>query len=269
MVTMTMILPRQWLLLLLLLAITIQCSSFVLQQQHQQQRRRKTKISSSSTNGVQDAEFDFSSARGWDDFYKADDADILEWHSSVPLQTLIDAYIPVGSSCLVVGCGNSQLPRAIYDAHHHDGRTTTRVTCLDSSSTCLDQLKRQFEDVGDTDSISFVCGDAVELTTTLDTNGIDFDIIIDKGLTDALLCGEGWNGPLERLLQESIKVLKRRRRSSNTGTYLLVSYQLPRSTEEFIQEVTAPHLEWSFRRPEGNGRVQVSVATMTRATTAE
>ncbi|KAI2490302.1 hypothetical protein MHU86_24266 [Fragilaria crotonensis] len=211
-------------------------------------------------------DFDFSSILGWNNFYQQDDA-IVEWHSSIPLEALMD-YIPKGSSCLIIGCGNSRLPKAIYDVHGSE----TKICCLDSSQTCLDQLKQQWDFVESTtsfqsttnrtlscshpDCVSFVCGDAVELTKTLgpDTN---FDRIIDKGLMDALLCGEGWNAPVERLLRESIQVL------SEGGQYLLISYRLPKSTEAFLQTVTTPALQWSFHLDNGhaNERVQISLAT--------
>lgn len=261
------------------------------------ERRARNPSSSSIKNGdtsaggggVADADFDFSSQQGWNDFYDDDTtADITEWHRSVPLQVLIDAYIPLGSSCLVVGCGNSQLPRAIYDAHSHQQQQlpneksstmSTKITCLDSSSTCLEQLRRQFDDTNAVKDgiVSFVCGDAVKLTETLlqangDTSANipdSFDVIIDKGLSDAILCGEGWNGPLEHLMHESIKVLSRTNNNSSKhqqhqtpATYLLVSYKLPKSTQQFLQQVSIPHVEWSFGRPEGTGKVQVSLATM-------
>ena len=205
---------------------------------------------------------------GSNDFYQQDDT-VVEWHSSVPLAILVE-YIPKPSSCLIVGCGNSRLPKAIDDAHYGE----TQICCLDSSQTCLDQLQRQWGVVESStliqtstntefssstpDCISSVCRDAAELTKTLGTD-TKFDRIIDKGLMDAFLCGEGWNVPVERLIRESIQVL------NDGGQYLLVSYRLPKSTEAFLESVSSPHLEWSFRLDNigpSNERVQVSIATI-------
>lgn len=228
--------------------------------------RTSSRVSRVIVTAAASRDFDFSSTLGWDIFYQQDDA-VVEWHSSIPLETLIDC-IPRGSSCLIIGCGNSRLPKAIHEAH--DG--ATKICCLDSSQTCLDQLRRQWGFVeienpiqsstnialssSPPDCVSFVCGDAVELTKTLGTN-TKFDRIIDKGLMDALLCGEGWNAPVERLLRESIQIL------SEGGQYLLISYRLPKSTEDFFQKVTTPELEWSFHHDTNgaNERVQVSFAT--------
>ena len=218
-------------------------------------------------------DFDYSSILGWDRFYQNLDKDmnqvpIVEWHSSIPFSTIVD-FIPTGSSCLILGCGNSPLPIAILEAHNHHNHlpknqaNQTRITCLDSSQTCLDQLKKHMEEAltyrNETailDCVSFVCGDAIELSQTLGTNIGRFDRIIDKGLLDALLCCEGWDTSVEQLLQESSKVLR------HGGQYLLISYHLPKSTETFVQKVTAPDLEWTFCLDGySNERVQVSLAT--------
>ena len=225
------------------------------------QKRKLLSLASLSAS----RDFDFSSQQGWNNFYEQGD-EVTEWHSSISFDILLEQYIPRGSSILIIGCGNSKLPKYIYDAYNSDS-DDTHICCLDSSQACLDQLQRQFEnDDNDNDNdtpnnnVSFVCGDAVELTKTVGVGGASkpkFDIIIDKGLVDALLCGEGWNVPLERLLQESSRILLEKKGSK----YLLISYQLPKSTQEFMKQVTCDTLEWSFQRPESNGRVQVSVAT--------
>jgi hypothetical protein len=304
---------------------------------------RTTTAARTTAAALRNDDFDFSSVQSWNTFYEqrqqqqqqqqenveinhqntntnnndqqdTDDAVVVEWHNSVSFSTIID-YIPTGSSCLIIGCGNSRLPKAIYDARRDEQVVATHICCLDSSPTALEQLKQQFH--SDTDTIlttsdstsrtihqsqhskpsssttatttsrvSFVCDDAVELTKTLEQNTRDnvdvepFDMIIDKGLMDALLCGEGWDGPVERLLTESIQILNRPRSNHDDsnhnhpahadkgGTYMLISYPLPKSTEAFLQDVTtASHtMEWSFRRPESNTRVQISIGTIrTRA----
>jgi len=194
-------------------------------------------------------DFDFSSKAGWNQFYQTEH-NVVEWHSSVALEDLVVAYIPPNADCLMVGCGNSRLPRVVLDVN--DG--STKLTCLDSSGTCLEQLVTQFQ--SEEEKPSMVCGDAVELHKTLGNPENQFDIIVDKGLLDALLCGEGWNGPVERLMLGAIQRLR-----GPGSRYLLVSYRLPSSTMDFLKEVTHPCLEWDFARPEGNSRVQVSLAT--------
>lgn len=204
------------------------------------------------------ASFDFSSPSEWDTFYqqeKESNEDAIEWHSSIPLEK-IASFVPEGSKCLVPGCGNSKLPQVILSQV-----PDVSITLLDSSQTCINQLKEEYgSSIAD-----YHCGDATKLSDlfpfpTAQNNQDKFDIIIDKGLSDAILCGEGWNGPLERLCKEASAILK-----DETGQYLLISYRLPKSTQAFLQEVGQEvGLEWQFELPDSNNRVSVSRARKQR-----
>ena len=226
--------------------------------------------------------FDFSSAMYWDDFYnKTENQDqmasqdgsssteipttattIKEWHPSVSLEN-IASVIPPNGKCLIIGCGNSNLPDAILKQRYRTPPSS--LVLLDTSPTCLNQLRERHERMEDSIAkksieVDYVCGDVTKLSNYfgVDNDVIDghetvansnngkkeesFDMIIDKGLTDALLCGEGWDGPLEKLLYESSKVL-----SMETGQYLLISYNLPSSTKRFLVDVgDKVGLKWDF-----------------------
>lgn len=125
-----------------------------------------------------------------------------------------------------------------------------RACCTDIDYVCGDatQLSQYFSPfVGSNDSDENYNGDSVVNQDRIGhkdptDQSTSFDIIIDKGLTDAILCGEGWDGPLEKLLHESAKVL-----STKTGKYLLISYKLPSSTKQFLVTVgKTVGLEWEF-----------------------
>ena len=226
--------------------------------------------------------FDFSSAQGWDEFYKEPqkhdsttsqekaETTATEWHPSVSLENIASA-IPPNGRCLIIGCGNSNLPDVILK--QRDCPLPKSLVLLDTSQTCLDQLRErhlQIEGSSSSDNgtgakvsfesteIEYVCGDVTQLSTYFDIPNVDesaehdvekhnnvgalFDMIIDKGLTDALLCGEGWDGPLEKLMCESAKIL-----SKETGQYLLISYELPSSTKRFLVEIgNEVGLKWDF-----------------------
>jgi hypothetical protein len=189
------------------------------------------------------ASFDFSSPSEWDSFY-IENEDTFEWHSSIALDT-ISSFVPSDADCLMVGCGNSKLPAAVLSTCENP-----RIVLLDTSKTCLKQLEQVYGS-----AVKYQCGDASKLADLWDTPS--FDIIVDKGLTDAVLCGEGWDGILERVFEDASRVLR-----EDSGVYLLISYKLPSSTKEFIREVGGKvGLDWKFDLPESNDRVGVSLAT--------
>ena len=188
------------------------------------------------------ASFDFSSTSEWDIFYQENG--VFEWHSSVPLDK-IASFVEPNSDCLMVGCGNSRLPQVVLS-----NCRDVSIVLSDTSQTCLDQLQTIYGS-----SLKYKLGDSTKLSTLFEEK--KFDIIIDKGLSDAILCGDGWDGPLTRLFEGASIVL-----NEEKGIYLLVSYKLPPSTKNFLTEVgQRVGLNWQFDLPESNDRVSVSVAT--------
>lgn len=181
----------------------------------------------------------------------------MEWHSSIPLDVLAtycrdcDWDRPIHNvdeafRVLMIGCGTSRLPEAVLERG-----PATSITLLDSSATCIEELTQRYKRL---ESVSCICGDAVKLTNTLSLSQ-KYQVIVDKGLLDALLCGEGWNGPVATLLDEACKVL------SSNGVYLLVSYRLPVSTKEFMTNIGRQiGLTWEFDCEGSNDRVGISVA---------
>ena len=224
----------------------------------------------SSTSTPDD--FDFSSKAGWDGFYKSrlhdgtvDSRDAssettmtfepFEWHSSLPHSRVFDALPPSANtgSVLLVGCGTSTMPVELYDLH--EGKT--RVVCMDYSEPCLEQLKASWGE--GRKNLSFVCGDATRLHEVDFAPGDGtFDAIIDKGLVDALMCSESWDGDVEKLLTCAAEILK----PNGIGEYLLVSYKLTTSTKEFLVDVGDKiGLHWKFGLEDAdNSRVSFSKA---------
>jgi hypothetical protein len=219
-----------------------------------------THLSLSSSSSRQSAKsFDFSSPAGWESYYRRkellSDLDVQEgpehdeWHSSLPLET-VASLIPNDADCLCVGCGTSRLPSAILHRRRRERQkqqVENRIVLFDSSPSCLRLLEKTYKS-----DVEYVCGDATKLSTYFcptvtsevseeQMNCSTFDIIVDKGLTDAILCSEGFDGPLCQLMIESSKVLKQ------GGRYLLISYSMPASSQDFIRELgRTVGLEWEF-----------------------
>jgi SAM-dependent methyltransferase len=205
--------------------------------------------------------FDFSSQIGWDDFYTLNPQNTFEWHSSMPHSYIIDD-IDIGSNVLLVGTGNSQLPRILYDQHDH----STQVICMDYSYPCMELLQKLHAQ--DCPRMKFVCGDVMHLTSLMNDHDIlgtehmndskYFDYVVDKGLTDALMCNEGFCFTLEKYLRQIANVLKK------DGKLILISYKLIPSTREFLEmQGEELGMEWEFDvKNKSNDRVSYSVATL-------
>ena len=239
-------------------------------------------IGKASSSSSPSSSFDFASPSEWDAFYQSDDgseADVTEWHSSIDLED-IAMLIPYNSldatRILMIGCGNSELPEVVL-SEYYDRRKATdsqapppEITLLDTSPTCIEQLQLKYGS-----QFEYKSGDASNLAELWssdkddddddddddETGGGMFDIIIDKGLTDAILCSEGWDGALRRVLEGAAEVLKP---NSGPTSYLLISYKLPQSTQDFITDVGMNQvgLDWEFDLADiSNDRVSVSIAT--------
>jgi hypothetical protein len=218
-----------------------------------------------SSNDV--ADFDFSLAWAWEQYYAniknnhdASSSVVVEWHGSVALMEiaqlvqqelltsrhdsdgLVESVEPpltvnesresvttttsaAAKTCLLVGCGVSELLTALRAAMPY-----LSLILVDSSKTCIQHLTQHY---GHDDMVQCACEDATVLAL-IDDDSVD--VIVDKGFLDALLCSEGWNGPVERVLSAALRVLK------TTGKYIWIGYPLPQSTLTFVAEA-APTLQ--------------------------
>jgi hypothetical protein len=186
--------------------------------------------------------FDFSSSRGWETFYRTSNQtdEVYEWHSSIAPADVLP-HIPDGP-ILMIGCGNSRLP---------DYFSKRQVTLLDSSSTCMDILQKRY---AQEEHFDYICGDVLEMGSLLSHRKGYYASIIDKGLMDAFLCGDDWDNTILRLMEQSSMFLN--------GTYVLVSYRLPLSTQSYLQEAGEKYgiQGWNFHVTGSNDRVGISLA---------
>ena len=183
----------------------------------------------------------------------------FEWHSSIPHDTIISEIdsMCTGTKVLFVGTGNSNLPRQLYDEREGN----LEVTCMDYSQPCIDMLKKLHNKV-DYPGMHFVCGDVTDLIQTLDRKGIlpIFDYIVDKGLMDAMVCGEGWDSSndssgVKKYLVEAKRALR------PSGNLILVSYKLSTGMKEYLENVGADlGIQWTLDIAEkSNERVSFSI----------
>jgi hypothetical protein len=200
----------------------------------------------------------------------------FEWHSSIDFIQILSIIKDENvKNVLLPGNGNSNLPKIIYD--HCNG--CINVTCLDYSQSCIDMLKMIHNDDDDDDgdgefysNMEFICGDAINLKGTIENHyrrggmthtnnekdklSLLYDMIIDKGLMDAIMCNEDWNDSLEKYFQGASQLLKK------DGKILLFSYKLSTSAKEFLIDVVGENIgiAWDLDIDNGsNDRVSFSI----------
>lgn len=221
-------------------------------------------------------DFDFSSARGWESHYQESSCHEAydEWHTTIDFGTIVQYCVPAAiedpylglsekdppleevitmtnkhdtsnvtakTDILMVGCGTSRLPEA-FDPEIY------QLTLLDAAPTCIEALRNRYTDC---DHHRYIVGDAVRMTQN--NTGV-YDCVVDKGLMDALLCGEGWDVWVAQLVASVANVLRA------GGRYVLVSYRLPTSTVRFLEQRSHGKLAWDFCVDGSNPRVMISIA---------
>mmetsp|Transcript_642 Transcript_642/g.697 ORF Transcript_642/g.697 Transcript_642/m.697 type:complete len:350 (+) Transcript_642:51-1100(+) len=115
----------------------------------------------------------------WDDrFAKTKGA--FDWYASWDeLEEFIAPLLKEDGSdeILMVGCGNSKLSSQMYDANHK------KISNIDISEVVIEKMKEQYTDKPE---MTWSVMDALDCTFDNDR----FDIAIDKGTLDALVCGD-------------------------------------------------------------------------------
>ena len=116
----------------------------------------------------------------WNDRYANDDNEMyFDWLLSFSdVCHIIRKVISPKDEILCVGCGNSPMPIEMYDAGF------TNQVCIDNSGAVITKM-RDCESAKRPE-IEWRCMDATK-TSFLDGT---FDVVVDKGLLDCLLCGE-------------------------------------------------------------------------------
>lgn len=235
------------------------CSSFVISSSKAFKVTRNLLSShlflSNDSSSISLEYFDFSSKGGWDNFYEECEQKYeelgfsieYEWHESLSNKEIIETLLTgEPNDFLIVGCGNSRLPQDLYDeillrrsSKDESNDLDFSVTCFDYSPKCLDQLKA-IHGV-EYPNMKYVVGDATKMDEAFG-NDEDFDVIVDKGLIDAIICGDGWDTEIEKVLQGSSKVLVSNEKRK--GRYVLISYKLTSYLKDFLSENC--DLDWDF-----------------------
>ena len=164
---------------------------------------------------------DYGSPSYWDERYSSDPTSEFDWYQ--PYLTLKMHLIPLLSvrpdfEVLIAGCGNSSLGASL----HNDGYKN--ITSVDISTVVVKQMAARY---AANESLEFLAADMTNL------DGVPneaFDLVLDKALLDALLCGDESFDKAMMMLAESNRVLK------PGGKYVAISYGVPSSRVYLLEE---------------------------------
>lgn len=153
---------------------------------------------------------DYGKADYWDERYKANDT-TFDWFVSFDaLKDIILPYTTSKPDCkvLVVGCGNSRLSPQLYDCGVH------QIINIDISEVAISQMRARYREM---DKMMWARMDV----TRLEFPEASFDVVIDKGTIDSLLCGSNSFHNVYQMNKQISRVLKR------GGKYISVTYGQP------------------------------------------
>lgn len=158
----------------------------------------------------------YGKAEYWNQRYEKD-SEPFEWYQSYEgMEETLASFLTQDSKVLVPGCGNSRLSEEIYE------KKTKKVTSVDISSVAIEAMKEKHPDrPGLTYSIMDV--------RKLDFHPGVFDVIVDKGTLDSLLCSDEADRNAALACAEYSRVL------APGGVCLILSYGVPENRLALLQ----------------------------------
>ena len=190
---------------------------------------------------------DYGSVEYWDARYKREGGEPFEWYQTYDaLKPLLGQYLSKGQRVLVLGCGNSSLAAQLAE-----DREPAEVVAVDFSAVVIDQMRERH---AASTSVRFKVMDA----TRLDFPEASFDVAIDKGTMDSVLCSDQGEEGCKRMCRSVARVLK------PGGVYFAVSHSPPENRKPYLQNESNlwevfPH-QTVAKPPIGNSAVSSSSA---------
>ena len=131
------------------------------------------------------------------------------------------------ASILDIGCGNSKLSEDLYEDGYNN------LTSVDISGIVIGQMQEYYKEK--IPSIKFEKGDIRDMRPLFNEDEL-FDVVLDKGTLDSILCGDSSGPNTDKALKEIYRVLK------PNGVYICMTYGLPDQRLEIFKR---PEFRWS------------------------
>jgi len=161
----------------------------------------------------------------WEERYTRD-PEPFDWYQRwAGLKDVLMEYIQTNHQVMNLGCGNSRLSEEMYEEGFHN------ITNVDISLVAIKAMQEKYADK------------AGMIYQQMDCRSMEFpdgvfNVVLDKGSLDSILCGEGSTHNAQKTLQEVTRVL------SPNGVYLCVSHGQPSYRLTYLQR---PEFGWSVK----------------------
>ncbi|EGR34823.1 protein kinase domain protein [Ichthyophthirius multifiliis] len=151
----------------------------------------------------------YGKADYWEERYTRD-PEPFDWYQRFQgIKQFIVPYLTAESRILNVGAGNSRLSEELFDEGY------TYITNIDISQVVTKQMQEKYKDKPST--FKYIMMDV----KIMDLPNSSFDIVIDKGTLDSVICGENTVTNAMKALTNISQILK------PNGIYICISYGQP------------------------------------------
>lgn len=158
----------------------------------------------------------------WDERYTRD-PEPFDWYQRWSgVRDVLLPFLEEKSQILVIGCGNSRLSEEMYDEGF------TNITNVDISNVVIKAMQDKYKEK---QGMSFAQMDVKALENAEGS----FNIVVDKGTLDSILCGEQSTHNVHKALSEITRVLDPK------GVYVSISHGQPSYRLSYLQR---PELGW-------------------------
>lgn len=195
----------------------------------------------------------------WDQRYAEEDA--YDWLGDYNvLRPLLNKHVRKEDKILIVGCGNSQLSRQMWDDNYRN------IWNSDLSKVCVDKQRNLHEKDG-YNGLNWLVLDACNMSGVVEDNA--FDVVIEKATLDVFMVKERSPWPsdhapetlerLDRCLKEISRVLR-----NQGGRFLSITWTQPHFR---IPVLSKPHYGWTVHKEKFSSFLEYFCFVMTKNTT--
>lgn len=166
---------------------------------------------------------EYGSASYWEQRYRSQNTD-FDWYLRFDhFKHIVAELANPSSQILVIGCGNSTMSADMYNEGF------TNITNIDISDTVIKNMREKYS------HLEGMTWHTMDVRKMPQFTNQQFDLVIDKGTTDAILCGNNSFRNAELMNREIFRLLK------VGGHFVVISYGLPETRLDLFNK---PNFHW-------------------------